>query len=396
MIEVTGIDKVKSKFVKGVYVDGKLVKEIEPEKGVISEVISSAIDAAISDDVKELKSYEQNACGACTTAIGHPHTAKSRQKVFDSGLKVLNLHKDKVQIDVPKIILSICDELQEKVGRNEFSIVCKGKWGDDGTYLIEDEYRVPKQKVDGAAVDYDHDHLEQLKAEGFNVVIHSHPFKSSDFSASDQETINSHFDCSILYSLREFTTATVLISNMIGVKLLATGKPHIEGEDIVPKTEFDNIEKKYAPSVTYHYGGDLYGNNLDNFRGAGRGNFRGSHIEAERNISARSKVSLLGGESEYTYDAKTDTFFKNGIEVDNPFYRNRKKENFGCQGKQGHGHQGQMVKIHGDCSCNSVAARQIPSRVFTTEPEIFNSGDAKANKKKGGKKDNQPKIDLLP
>lgn len=393
MIEVTGINKEKSAkdkpmFVQGVYVDGKLVKEIEPEKGVISEVISSAIDAAISDDVKELKSYEQNACGACTTAIGHPHVIKSRQKVFDSGLKVLNLHKDKVQIDVPKNILNICDELQEKVGKCEFSIVCKGKWGDDGIYIIEDDYRVPKQKVDGAAVDYDHAHLEQLKAEGFNVVIHSHPFKSDNFSASDQETINSHFDCSILYSMREFTTATVLISSLVGAKLLATGKPHIEGEDIVPKTEFDNIEKKYA--VTYHYGSDLYGNNFDNFRGAGRGNFRGSHIEAERNISARSKVTRFG-ESEYTYDPKTDTFYKNGIEVDDLFYKGRKKQNFGCQGRID-----PPVKIHGDCSCNGTAVRQIPRRVFTTEPDIFNSEDTKVNKKKGGKRENLPKIDLLP
>jgi hypothetical protein len=394
MIEVTKIDKDEPKFVKGAYVNGKLVKEIEPEDNLVKDEIA----AIIHDDIADLKAYEKSACCCeCTTAIGAPkigaNVIKARQKVFDSGLKVINLHKDKVKIDIPKVILNICDELQEEVGRNEFSIVCKGKWGNDGNYLVSEEYFVPKQKVDGAAVDYDHDHLEQLKLEGFNVVIHSHPFKSNSFSSSDQETINSHFDCSILYSMREFTTATVLISNLSEVKMLATGDPHVEGENLVPKAQIDNIEKR----VSYAYGGGMnYQDNWDNignFRGAGRGgNFRGvgSHIEAERITSARGRVAHLGNK-EFTYDVATDTFYKNGKPVDDPYYRG-KNQGRGCS-HQGHGNQSQMIKVHTDGSCNSTSVQQIPRRVFTTETEVFNSGDSN-KKKKGGKKDNQPKIDL--
>jgi hypothetical protein len=402
-------DTVKSKvvrFVKGIAVDGEghIVDDPDLSAERIIDINDRVVDINkdIEDDIQALKSYEESGCGCgCSTAIGNPvNVTKARQKVFDSGLKVLNLHKTKVKIEVPKVILNICDELQEKVERNEFSIVCKGKWGNDGEYVISDEYYVPRQKVDGAAVDYDHIHLEELKLQGFNVVIHSHPFKSSAFSASDEETINSHFDCSILYSLREFTTATVLISNMSGVKLLATGDPHIEGDDIVPKDQVDNITKKHT--VPYYGNSILYGGNFGDFRDTGRNKNKGCHNDVNNNVSARGRAAEVnsGGRGNYHYDKRTGQFLKDGVPVMDVRGQCNHQGHGPCGGNQGHvapmvkvGERcgDPMIKVHG----NMVQVHQAPRRFFTTDsPEVQSSVEVKTKKNKGGKRDNQPKIDL--
>jgi hypothetical protein len=226
----------------------------------------------------------------CTVRDVKP--AKSR--VFSSGLTVVETSREKVQIDVPRGILNACDELQEKFKSSEFSIVCKGKWDEDGKYIITDEFEVPKQKVYGAAVDYDLEHLAELKALGFNAIIHSHPFytKSTSFSASDDETINSHFECSILYSGREFTTATITIVPVVGMKLIIPGEPGIEGENIVSQAQIENIEKGFNESTSV-----------------------GSFQDAS-----------FGGDV-YSYDEETDTFMKNGVAIDR-YARERKHRGY--------------------------------------------------------------------
>jgi len=217
-----------------------------------------------------------------------------KSRVFSSGLTVVETSREKVQIDVPRNILNACDELQEKFKNNEFSIVCKGRWDEDGKYVIIDEFRVPKQKVYGAAVDYDLEHLVELKALGFNSIIHSHPFymKSTSFSMSDNETINSHFECSMLYSGREFTAATITIAPIAGMKLIIPGEPGIEGEDIVPASQIENIEKGFDESTS-----------MVGFRDA---NF--------------------GGDV-YSWDEETDTIMKNGVVIDR-YARERQHRGF--------------------------------------------------------------------
>lgn len=201
-----------------------------------------------------------------------PATKKSGgNKVFDSGLKVVKTHSEKIPIKVPARISNVCNSLQRKVDHNEFSIVCKGSW-DDGEFIVSDDFKVPKQEVAGASVDYDLDHLEELKMAGYNVIVHSHPFKSSNFSHDDDTTINSHFECSILYSVGEFTTATVAITspNHSGMKFILVGDPKIDGDDgMVPEAEIKNIERKHQANYAnpYYNGSYPYNNYYNHNRG---------------------------------------------------------------------------------------------------------------------------------
>lgn len=433
MIEVTDIKEQKTpeekkEFKDGVYIGDKemmqeSIKEIEQEevekamRGIAPD--KTIVSDLINEDLKDLKAYEKSHCGchdngACTTAIGHPYpltpvTIKTgqRQRVFDSGLKVLDMHTQKIQIDIPREILNACDELQAHVGHNEFSIVCKGAWDDDGRYLIGSEYKVPKQKVEGAAVDYDLVHLEQLKLEGFNTVIHSHPFKSDTFSSSDSETINSHFECSVLYSLRDFTAATIAISPVSGMKLIARGEPCIEGQNTIPKSELDNIEKK---NYQNQYNNDYrwYGDGA-NFRNSGRqGNLNNDRrgcscggVRSRSAMSTREDVLEVRGRDIYTYDCKSDTFRKNGQIVDSEYERRRGRAYLEPMSHR-------PVHVVGtDVHVRQVPAGTLPRDVFSVQQtRVFDSGKPDeisvaqvGGRKKGGKKnqrENLPKIDLMP
>ena len=112
---------------------------------------------------------------------------------WDSGLVVIP-PMIILQPNVSKILSSI----QKSVSTCEFSALFKGEWTDNG-YLVTNEYLVPLQRVDSTSVDYDED-ISVYRGEGYNVIAHSHPFcrSTGSFSTTDDETINSHFPCSIL------------------------------------------------------------------------------------------------------------------------------------------------------------------------------------------------------
>lgn len=101
----------------------------------------------------------------------------------------------KLRIIMNENLHAICKSIQNMMN-SEFSILAKGKFTRDG-FEITDEYYIPKQTVTFASVDYE-ENIAVKRREGFNTVIHSHPAQCSDFSENDNETINSHFLCSIL------------------------------------------------------------------------------------------------------------------------------------------------------------------------------------------------------
>jgi hypothetical protein len=344
---------------------------------------------------------------------------KTRTRVFNSGLKVIKAHNEKIDISVPPVISVVCNSLQRKVGHNEFSIVCKGHWNDDGTYTVSEEYKVPKQKVDGAAVDYDLDHLEQLKLEGYNTVIHSHPFKSSNFSTSDDETINSHFECSVLYSMGEFTTATIAVIPIAGTKLIITGNPSIEGEDgVVPESESNNIEKKHND---YVYNGGC--NNQYNGYYGQYYNYRKDYDDDYdyRNNKGKTKNSKLIGsypeECEKEYDShmtsreKEKAYFESRRTVETENFRyDVDSDNLSSKGGKpihvqtterikranslGKGH---IAKSGGCCSertdrvfktCDSAPAPAVMAHA-DQKPGVFRTTDNNHQNKKGKNKNRQ-------
>ena len=135
------------------------------------------------------------------------------EEVWDSELSVVE-----PQICIHPKVVGILGKFQDAVGRDEFSILFKGRWTKMGFYVSE-EYMVPIQEVSGASVDFKED-LGPYKNEGFNVVAHSHPFSIGygQFSGSDEESINVHFECSLLYTDR-ITDATVCLTIGEGLKL---------------------------------------------------------------------------------------------------------------------------------------------------------------------------------
>jgi len=88
--------------------------------------------------------------------------------VFDSELKIVP-----PVVIVPQRINSIIRYVQREVGNNEFSLLLKGRWTEDG-YTILKQYYIPLQEVSSTSVDYKED-LSLLSSE-WNTIYHSHPF----------------------------------------------------------------------------------------------------------------------------------------------------------------------------------------------------------------------------
>jgi hypothetical protein len=152
----------------------------------------------------------------------------------------------------PRDMLSICDALQAKLPRTEFSILMKGAWTRDGFVVTPREYAVPKQTVSCAAVDYDHEDVARLSAEGYNCVLHSHPMDLTTFSGSDEATINTNFTASLLYCRGNLTDARVCIPIAHGLKfrLKADVEWSPAAGDILG---FENITRDATPVSRYKF-----------------------------------------------------------------------------------------------------------------------------------------------
>ena len=130
---------------------------------------------------------------------------------FDSGLEIIS-----PTIYVEAQVCNIIDTVQRKIDGKEISILFKGKWIKQG-YYVSSEYVIPEQLVDTSSVDYKDEGAELYgyRQQGYNAVMHSHPFKGNSFhfSNADDKYINSHFPCSILCNIEsEIVRATLLMT----------------------------------------------------------------------------------------------------------------------------------------------------------------------------------------
>lgn len=279
-------------------IQSKKYMDDQPEKGEcdekmhqkytdeqMNEIIEEAKQAAIESSIEVQTAIQEVGCGEFSSYISP--VAPVRSKVFKSSLVVVEYPTKKFEVFVPLQIWTICNELQTKVGSNEFSIVCKGKFDRTGKYIIGSDYRVPNQEVAGAKVDYDNEDLQRLKLEGWNVVIHSHPFnsRSSNFSSDDRETINTHFDCSILFSCKEFTFSTMSFPIQNGIRLVVESDVTLEGSDIVPASEYNKINQHKTYANQFDYWGDWgYGGRIHNQKA----------IEMNREITRYARLNKSG------------------------------------------------------------------------------------------------------
>jgi hypothetical protein len=377
----------------------RLIPEDEESlKEIVSRGMADAEEAAPSDPVHPIAELSTEIdiegvgqVSVTVPCVGKvytpPEIKKSSSKVFDSGLKVIKTHSEKIPVKVPIKISNVCNSLQRKVKNNEFSIVCKGSWI-DGEFIITEDFKVPKQEVAGASVDYNLEHLEELKLAGYNTIIHSHPFKSSNFSHDDDTTINSHFECSILYSVGEFTTATIAISSMPGMKFILTGDPKLDGDDgLVSEAEVANIEEKYKVTAYggyndyYWYGG--FDHN-DNFRrdvgrniGSDPGECEKEYDKYHNRNGRRGSDHKLYTET-YEYDVFDDTIkYRNDGKPMNRSGRANAR-NISTSASQ----RIQPIKVHGGCGCGCSTIPQ--AKIFRTDdvhadqkPSIFRSDSPK-------------------
>ncbi len=124
--------------------------------------------------------------------------------VWDSGLKILS---PKIYLDSE--VFDIASSIQKYVGDNEFSILLKGMWDDKGFYVTS-EYMIPDQYVNYSNVDFEGD-ISKYRYKGYNTILHSHPFSSTNFSFHDERSINVHFDCSLLFSVDKIVAGTICL-----------------------------------------------------------------------------------------------------------------------------------------------------------------------------------------
>ena len=158
--------------------------------------------------------------------------------VFDSELSIVS-----PIIIVPQKLNSIIRYIQQKLGNNEFSLLLKGSWTEDG-FTLAKEYYIPQQEVTFSIVDYKED-LSLLSTE-WNTIYHSHPFThgTPSFSEADKTTINCHFICSLLGTKEGIKVAN--LSFFTGVCMVQVPAEVVIVDDEIEPINISNItEKRY-------------------------------------------------------------------------------------------------------------------------------------------------------
>jgi len=153
---------------------------------------------------------------------------------------------------IPEDLELICKSIQSQVGSDEFSILTRGNWTKNG-FQLEKEFIIPKQEVGSCNVDFEED-IGKFKKEGFNTIIHSHPFTNdATFSGSDDETINKNFMCSVLFCRGGFTDATLKIEVKKHLKLGLTPDIKVVSSTKYPEVDISNIKQNKIKNGTYKY-----------------------------------------------------------------------------------------------------------------------------------------------
>jgi len=163
--------------------------------------------------------------------------------VFDSELKIVS-----PTVIVPQKVNSIIRYIQKEVGNNEFSLLLKGRWNEDG-FTLAKEYYIPKQEVSSTSVDYKED--LSLLSTGWNTIYHSHPFShgAPSFSEADKTSINCNFTCSLLGTKEGIKVAN--LSFFTGFCMVQVPAEVVILDDEVEAVDISKItEKRYE---TYNW-----------------------------------------------------------------------------------------------------------------------------------------------
>ena len=183
---------------------------------------------------------------------------------WSSGITVVKPDDLKVVVDLD--VVRILRAIEEKAPSGcEFSVLFKGRMKNKTFYVSGSEYVIPKQTVSGASVDFE-ENLDPYISDGFNVVVHKHPSGLKSFSSSDEKTINSNFDCSLLWVDGEIALACLRLKINADLYL----KLEVDVEIDMGKVEVSGVEnikeKKSDIPIGYRYG-DYYDDYYRNYIG---------------------------------------------------------------------------------------------------------------------------------
>jgi len=156
--------------------------------------------------------------------------------VFDSELKIVS-----PVVIIPQRVNSIVRYIQSKLNNNEFSLLLKGCWTENG-YALSKEYYIPLQEVSSTSVDYKED-LSLLSSE-WNTIYHSHPFSSGTpcFSEADRTSINCNFTCSLLGTREGIKVAN--LSFFTGVCMVQVPAEVVIVDDEIEPVDISKITEK--------------------------------------------------------------------------------------------------------------------------------------------------------
>ena len=196
---------------------------------------------------------------------------KKKDTVWDSGYEVNDM-----QIHVDRKVYNIIRGVDKYSDGDEYSVLFKGNWESNG-FNVYSEYYVPKQKVTGSSVDYEENLGVMRERDGYNVIVHSHPFlkgKIGEFSNDDMEYINKNFKISLLVNGH----CEIIKAHMV------FNSPHSEFDFRVELDEgsifdyeeaqeeivgLDNIKRK--KTVVYDYKRNNIGKKLSTFKDKDKG-----------------------------------------------------------------------------------------------------------------------------
>ncbi len=121
---------------------------------------------------------------------------------WDTGLKVIS----SVTIYLPRRIIDIMENLYSYFINYEYGLFIKIESIDleNGAVYLSDEYYIPEQEVSNAFISF-----KEHRPWGEWAVIHRHPPGTRKFSKVDEESINTHFQVSLLYLVDEGITDSI-------------------------------------------------------------------------------------------------------------------------------------------------------------------------------------------
>jgi len=165
-------------------------------------------------------------------------------EVWESGLEVI---KDGGEIIVPDKVRKLCTSIQREIPGTEFGLLFKGQWEDGKFKVNAEEYVIPEQNVSAAHIKFDED-LKKYRDRGFTVHIHSHPNSGqrSGFGGTDDEHVNSQFECALLYAggCEQVVDGIVNIEVENGTYIQIDPDVKMHREENFPDVDMSNIEER--------------------------------------------------------------------------------------------------------------------------------------------------------